>query len=118
MPTIVKKNKPNVSQEEIYESFSNIKNELLKINMQFSVLRAEMDKQLILQKQDEELRTKFGTFISYNLKDKKRLNTVIKDVNHIKKQINLSKVSPIMKKLQDLEERIDNLENIKDDIDE
>ena len=70
-----------------------------------------MNKQILQQKSDEEIKKKFATYISYNPKDKKRLNTVIKDVNLIKKQINLSKLSPILKKLQELEERIDNLEN-------
>ena len=115
MPKINSQKKESVDVKKINNDFRNMKDEVYKIKMLLATLRAEMDKQLILQKQDEELRTKFGTFISYNLKDKKRLNTVIKDVNHIKKQINLSKVSPIMTKLLELEERMDNLENNNED---
>jgi len=99
---IVKKNPIN---EE------TLKKDINKLHFALAKLRGEMNKQILQQKSDEEIKTKFATYISYNPKDKKRLNTVIKDVNLIKKQINLSKLSPILKKLQELEERIDNLEN-------
>lgn len=93
----------------------SLKDDINKLHFALAKLRGEMNKQILQQKGDEELKNKFATYISYNPKDKKRLNTVIKDVNLIKKQINLSKLSPILKKLQELEERMDNLEKYNEE---
>ena len=79
-----------------------LKNSFLSTNQKIKRLEQ-------LQEQDEELKSKFATFVSYG--DKKRMNAVIKDVNLIKKQINLSKTSKIFIMLQKLEQRLDDLEN-------
>jgi uncharacterized protein Yka (UPF0111/DUF47 family) len=99
---IIKKNRINED---------TLKEDINQLHFALAKLRGKINKQILQQNGDEEIKKKFATFISYNPKDQKRLNTVIKDINFIKKQMNLSKLSPIFKKLQELEERIDNLEN-------
>ena len=61
------------------------------------------------QELDNELRQKMADFISYS--DKKRVNAVVKDITLIKKQINLSKTSKILKTITSLKERVDNIED-------
>jgi len=107
MPKINLVKKNPINEETLLEH----KEELKQLRIALTTLRADMDAQILEQQGDEELKKKFATYISYNPKDQKRLNTVIKDVNLIKKQITLSKLSPILLKLNDLEERIEYYEN-------
>jgi ABC-type phosphate transport system auxiliary subunit len=111
MPKINLVEKEPLNEQVLKEDINRLGERIEKIKSDLAKLRLEMNKQILQQKADEEIKKKFATYISYNPKDQKRLNTVIKDVNLIKKQINLSKLSPIFSKLQELEGHIDNLEN-------
>ena len=93
-----------------YKSTDPEVNKLItRLQQIISDLEARIKKLEQLQEQDEELKSKFATFISYT--DKKRLTAVTKDVNLIKKQLNTSKTSKMLMMLQKIEQRLDTLEN-------
>ena len=87
----------------------SLKTDIQSLNEVLVTTNERIKKLEELQAQDQELRTKFATFVSYG--DKKRMNAVIKDVNLIKKQINLSRTSKILDTLHKLEQRMDDMEN-------
>lgn len=86
-----------------------IKSEILKLNTSIVNILSQLKTLNRQQELDNELRQKMADFISYT--DKKRVNSCVKDLTQIKKQINLSKTSKIMKSLNSLKERLDNIED-------
>jgi Tfp pilus assembly protein PilO len=92
----------NEKLQPIKNELSTLKNSLITSNQKIKNLEK-------LQEQDQELKVKFATFISYT--DKKRMNGVIKDVNLIKKQFNTSKTSKLYMLVQKIEQRLDTLEH-------
>lgn len=111
MPILNSKKSSVSNTNSINSRIAPLRKEIQDLNLAIGKLRAEMKKQKIEQELDNEFKKKFATFISYNPNDKKRLNIISKDIILIKKQLNLSKTSAIMKKLNKLMERVDNLEN-------
>lgn len=103
MPKLNIEKKNNNNEENLKDNINEIKLVLDHLKVDVNKLKEE-------QKDDTEFRNKFATYISYNPKDKKRLTTLVKEVNLIKKQISLAKLSPLLTKMQEMEERIDNLE--------
>lgn len=111
MPILNSKKSSVSNTNSINSRLAPLRKEVQQLNLAISKLRAEMKKQKIEQELDNEFKKKFATFISYNPNDKKRLNIISKDIILIKKQLNLSKTSAVMKKLNNLLERVDNIEN-------
>jgi ABC-type phosphate transport system auxiliary subunit len=111
MPILNSKKSSVSNTNSINARIAPLRKEIQQLNLAIGKLRAEMKKQKIEQELDNEFKKKFATFISYNPNDKKRLNIISKDIILIKKQLNLSKTSAIMKKLNRLMERVDNIEN-------
>lgn len=91
------------------EKLEPVKKDILSLKTTIVSSNQRIKKLEQLQEQDEELKSKFATFISYT--DKKRLTAVTKDVNLIKKQLNTSKTSKMLMMLQKIEQRLDTLEN-------
>ena len=111
MPILNSKKSSVSNTNSINSRLAPLRKEVQQLNLAISKLRAELKKQKIEQELDNEFKKKFATFISYNPNDKKRLNIISKDIILIKKQLNLSKTSAVMKKLNNLLERVDNIEN-------
>lgn len=86
-----------------------IKSQILKLNTTIVNILSQIKTLNAQQELDNELRQKMADFISYS--DKKRVNAVVKDITLIKKQINLSKTSKILKTITSLKERVDNIED-------
>tara|TARA_Y100000592_G_scaffold99048_1_gene173844 strand:+ start:1501 stop:1878 length:378 start_codon:yes stop_codon:yes gene_type:complete len=111
MPILNTKKSSISNTNSINNKIAPLKKDINDLHIAIGNIRAEIKKQKKEQELDNEFKKKFATFISYNPNDKKRLNAISKDIILIKKQLNLSKTSAIMKKLNNLLERVDNIEN-------
>lgn len=111
MPILNTKKSSISNTNSINAKIAPLKKDINDLHIAIGNIRAEIKKQKKEQELDNEFKKKFATFISYNPNDKKRLNAISKDIILVKKQLNLSKTSAVMKKLNNLLERIDNIEN-------
>lgn len=107
-------------ENDIYRELEPVKKEILELKSLLKTMENDLQtfKLKILQEQKEDekerkelmnkLTNTLTNFISYT--DKKRVNSCIKDLTTIKKQINLSKTSKIMKEISSIKERLENIE--------
>jgi chromosome segregation ATPase len=84
------------------KQIKNLNNSIIKTTGELNRIKSDLNS-------FTEMKIKLDTFISYN--DKGRLNSVVKDLTLLKKQINMSRTSKVMKNLQELKEKINNIEN-------
>tara|TARA_R100000805_G_C3597767_1_gene98735 strand:+ start:592 stop:975 length:384 start_codon:yes stop_codon:yes gene_type:complete len=107
-------------ENDIHREIEPVKKQILELKSLLKTMENDLQtfKLKILQEQKEDekerkelmnkLTNTLTNFISYT--DKKRVNTCIKDLTTIKKQINLSKTSKIMKEISSIKERLENIE--------
>lgn len=108
MPLLNTKNRGVSNTNDISKELQPLKREIMKLNSSIVDLKGQIKTLKAKQELDDELRTQLSGIISYT--DKKRVNSCIKDLTNIKKQINMSKTSKIFKEITSIKERLDNIE--------
>lgn len=112
MPILNTRNNRISSQNGISKDLEPIRAEIRKITKAIVDCKGTISK--IKRDLDafSEVKHKLDTFISYT--DKKRVNSCIKDLTNIKKQINMSKTSKIFKEITSIKERVGSVEDVEE----
>jgi len=115
MPILNTRNNKISSQNGIIKDLEPIRAEINKLNKAIVECKGNISK--IKRDLDafSEVKHKLDTFISYT--DKKRVNSCVKDLTNIKKQINMSKTSKIFKEITSIKERVRSVEDVEERLD-
>ena len=84
------------------KKIENVKNNLDQLNAKLNKVNKFLD-------DIKDINERISSIVSYN--DKARLNLVIKDMTNIKKQMNMTKTSKLMKGVNECKERIRHIED-------
>ena len=112
MPILNTKNNRISSQNGMLKDLQPLKDDINKLSKSIVEMKGYVSKMKRDLEAFHEVKDKLDTFISYT--DKKRVNSCIKDLTNIKKQINMSKTSKIFKEITSIKERIGSVEDVEE----
>ena len=112
MPILNTKNNRISSQNGMLKDLQPLKDDINKLSKSIVEMKGYVSKMKRDLEAFHEVKDKLDTFISYT--DKKRVNSCVKDLTNIKKQINMSKTSKIFKEITSIKERIGSVEDVEE----
>lgn len=112
MPLLNTKNNRISGQNGMLKDLQPLKDDINKLSKSIVEIKGFVGKIKRDLEAFHEVKDKLDTFISYT--DKKRVNSCIKDLTNIKKQINMSKTSKIFKEITTIKERIGSVEDVEE----
>ena len=112
MPILNTKNNRISSQNGMLKDLQPLKDDINKLSKSIVEMKGYVSKMKRDLEAFHEVKDKLDTFISYT--DKKRVNSCVKDLTNIKKQINMSKTSKIFKEITTIKERIGSVEDVEE----